>query len=236
MRTARIGTFLLTALCLATSGTAYAQSRWQHSDNGAVRLRLGVFQPNGGSTYWQDKEIDFTGTANDLKDLSFGADYIWRAGRSWGLIFGFSYYEGDTSQAYRDWQDADGRDIRHTTTLSTSDLTVAWVMQPGERGSRIAPYFGLGGGILWWQLDETGWFIDFRDPALDLFYTSYRESGNTFQAFGLLGVELSLDGPWSVNLEGRYRWADAALRYDFSGLGDIDLSGFELSAGFAFNF
>jgi hypothetical protein len=41
---------------------------------------------------------------------------------------------------------------------------------------------------------------------------------------------------WSFLFEGRYRWSEAELGDDFSGLGTIDLSGLELTAGFSWNF
>lgn len=222
-------------LVAAVSLPAFAHGRWQAGDTGRVRLRLGIFEPDAESRYWSDKFRDFTGSAADLEDTSFGVDLQWRLNRSLSLMFGGSIHDGDTVQAYRDWVDADGFEIRHLTTLETWDLTAILVWQP-LRGSSVSPYVGFGGGFLWWRLTESGDFIDFVDPDLPIVTAAYRADGATWETVAVAGVDVPLGYQWSFFGEARWRDADDELGDALADLGTLDLSGAEYSAGFSFRF
>src|SRR6185436_3115178 len=71
-------TLALAGLFLAVT-PAWAQQpirRGFYERDGAFRAYLGSFQPEGDSEYWNDKELDFTGGADDLENITFGADYL----------------------------------------------------------------------------------------------------------------------------------------------------------------
>lgn len=215
---------------------AEAQGNWQPGDFGSLRFRLGLFEPSGDSEYWDDTFDVFTGSPGDLQDLSFGIDYIWRTSRHGGLMFGTGWYSGSSTQAYRDYVDSDGFDIRHATSLDTWDLSATYVWRFGSQRAPVVPYAAIGGGFLYWQLEEVGDFIDFSDPRQGIYFATYRDSGWTWEALGVAGVEVPLGFRWSFLAEGRYRYSEDELGGDFGGFGTIDLSGWELSAGFAWNF
>jgi len=225
---------LSAVLVILASPQAAAQGNWQPGDFGSARVRLGLFMPDGSSQYWTDVERAFTGSVDDFEDLTFGFDYVWRFSRTSGLMFTGSFYEGSSTRSYRDWVDDDGRPISHTAELQTGDLAVAWVLQANTYPVR--PYFGLGGGILFWDLGEAGWFIDFGDPDLPIVSAAYYDDGTTLEALALAGIELRTSPGFSVILEARYRYADDTLGGDFYEAGTLDLSGLEASAGFAWNF
>lgn len=224
----------LIAICLAAP--ASAQGNWQPGDFGSVRFRIGLFEPRADSAYWNEGFDVFTGSPSDFRDLGFGVDYLWRTSLHSGLLFGTGFYGGSTTQAYLDYVDADGYDIRHTTSLDTWDLSIAYVYRFGPRQWTVTPYAGIGGGFLNWRLQESGYFIDFGDPQWPVVWADYRSSGWTWQALGLAGLDLPLSYRWSVFVEGRLRYSDAELGQDFSGIGTIDLSGYELALGFSWNF
>lgn len=235
MRRLTILTITVTAMILAGSaGDANAQGNWKPGDFGSLRFSLGIFSPQGDSQYWDETFDAFTGSASDLEDVVFGIDYLWRTSRHAGLLFGGSYFDGAATQAYRDWVDADGGDINHTTSLSLSDLTAAYVWRFGTGG--VGPYVGGGGGLQWWNLREEGYFIDFSDPDLPVVFASYRAGGTTWELFALAGLDVPLGRQWSFFFEGRYRWSEDELNEDFSGFGTIDLSGVQLTGGFSWNF
>ena len=213
---------------------AHAQGNWQPGDFGSLRFSLGIFSPDGDSQYWDETFDAFTGSASDFEDVVFGVDYLWRTSRQGGLLFGGSYYDGATTQAYLDWVDSEGGDVNHTTSLALYDLTAAYVWRFGTRG--VTPYIGGGGGLVWWRLREEGYFIDFADPELPIVYASYRADGTTWEAFALAGLDVPLGRQWSFFFEGRYRWSEAELNQDFSGFGTLDLSGVQVSGGFSWNF
>jgi hypothetical protein len=235
MRNHRFGTIVLvTAVAMLVAGSAGAQGNWQPGDFGAFRFYVGLFEPQGDSAYWDDAFDVFTGSPSDFEDWVFGADYLWPNSKQTGILFGSSYYQGKTTQAYLDWVDADGRDITHTTELALGDLTAAYVFRFGRH--TIRPYLGGGAGLLWWDLREEGYFIDFADEKLPVVYASYRSDGTTWELFALAGLDFRIGYRTSFFVEGRYRWADDELSDDFAGFGTIDLSGMQFAGGFSWSF
>ncbi len=226
---------LVIAIASLWSVSADAQGNWQPSDFGSWRFYMGIFEPKSDSQFWDEYFVTFTGSPSSLNDLVFGTDYLWRTSRNGGVLFGISFYNGDSTLAYRDWEDADGQDISHTASLGLSDLTAAYVVRFGR--SSVRPYVGAGAGMLWWQFREEGYFIDFGDEEnLPIFFGNYRADGLTWELFALAGFDFRLSHRWSFFFEGRYRWAEAELNKDFAGFGTIDLSGVQAVGGFAYNF
>lgn len=227
----------LAALMIASVPTAEAQYGYR-SETGALRLRIGLFDPNGNSNFWDDKALDFTGTASDLKDLKFGMDYKLRLQGTSSVLFGVAYFDGSGTSAYRDYVDGNGNAIRHLATLETWEITAAWMVDLGQPRSAVKPYFGVGTGLLGWRYQEAGDFIDFGSADLPIFRTVYRAEGTTYMFFAVAGLDFRLGPGWSFFLEGRWQKADDTLGDDFSDLEfrKLDLSGFEYSGGFSFKF
>ena len=64
------------ATLIAAAQPAAAQtSRPYNAYPNTIKLRVGLFQPNGDSQYWDQREIDFTGDEDDFDDTIFGVDY-----------------------------------------------------------------------------------------------------------------------------------------------------------------
>jgi hypothetical protein len=227
---------LVLVVLLVGVSDVQAQHSWRPGDNGSARVRFGLFDPEADSKYWDDKFLDFTGQASDFKDPSFGLDYIWQTGSSSAVMFGFGWWEGGSTQAYRDWVDGQGHDIAHTTTVSVWELTASWMLQFGRRGMRPTPYVGVGGGFLWYTLEEAGAFIDFSELDYPIVNALYSASGTTFVYFALAGIDVPITHSFSFVAEGRWKEAADDLEGDFAGFGELDLSGVEISGGFAWNF
>ena len=225
---------LATLLLLLVSADAEAQWQRQYELQNQVRFRLGIFEPAGRLEGWEGVFEGFTGRPSDLQDFVWGMDYLLRTSRNTAVLFGFSYFAGKTTSAYEDWVGDDGSEIRHTTRLDISDLTAAFVYRFGSVGVR--PYVGVGGGFVWWTLTDEGYFIDFGLPSQPVIWAWYGAQGATFEAFGLLGIDIPLNPRWSFFVEGRYRYASDELGDDFSGFGKLDLSGYEVTGGFGINF
>ncbi|HOC44536.1 MAG TPA: hypothetical protein PKJ99_16090 [Thermoanaerobaculales bacterium] len=237
MRLALTRTGILAVLIVtAAAVTAEAQGNWRPGDFGSARFRLGLFEPEGDSAYWDDTFSVFTGAAGDFQDLTIGLDYLWRTSARTGIQFGTSFYGGETTQAYLDYVDLDGWDISHVTSLDTWDVSAAYVVRFGDGGSAVIPYLGAGGGFIFWTLEEAGDFIDFASPDQEVYFGIYQAEGWTWEAFGLVGVDIPVGYSWSFFGEGRYRYADDELGDDFGGFGTLDLSGWELALGLAWNF
>jgi hypothetical protein len=215
---------------------AEAQGNWRPGDFGSARLRVGLFEPDGDSEYWDDTFDVFTGRPADFEDYSWAFDYVWRFGPMSGIMFTVGYYDGGTTQAYRDWVDEDGYDITHTTSLEMAEINAAWVFQFARPNASIQPYVGVGGGFVQWELMESGYFIDFGDEDLPVVAAHYTADGSTMQWFLMAGAEVPLGARWSFVIDGRWKNADDELGDAFAGFGTIDLSGTEYSAGFAWKF
>lgn len=227
-------TLVLPVLLLLAAADADAQWRPRSESVGQLRFRLGIFEPSGDSEGWDRVFEGFTGSPSDLQDFVWGTDFLWRTGRHTGVLAGFSYYRGKTTSGYQDWVAADGSDIRHTTQLEISDITAAFVYRFGD--GAVRPYLGAGGGFVWYSLSDEGYFIDFGVPDLPVIWAWYGTEGTTFEAFALAGVEFPLNRGWSLLVEGRYRFASDTLGDDYSGFGDLEIGGWEVTGGFGVSF
>jgi hypothetical protein len=105
---------------------------------------------------------------------------------------------------------------------------LAWVPR------HVVPYVGGGGGVLRYELEQFGDFIDFRDNSV--FASTLQSSGWAPVAQGFAGVDVRVLKRVYVTLDGRYQWSSATLHDDWVGFEPIDLAGFKMAAGATFVF
>lgn len=206
--------------------------RYYPEREGAFRIHLGAFQPEGDSEYWVNKEEDFTGSVDDFENVSFGLDYLLPLSNRLSVMFSGSLYEGDTTNAYRDFEDNFGDRIRHDTTLGIASGTVGLLLHLTGPDFAIQPYIGAGGGGYAWELEESG---DFVDRNLDIFSADLRSEGVAFGYYWLAGLEAPITPRLSIFAEGRWTRVDDDLSDDLENLGTIDLGGREFAAGLSWN-
>jgi opacity protein-like surface antigen len=210
--------------------------RYEPEREGAFRIHLGAFQPEGDSEYWQDKQADFTGAApEDFENASFGLDYILPLNGRLSLMFSGAYYEGNSTNAYRDFEDNFGDRIRHDTTLGIASGTIGLLLNLTGRDAAIQPYLGVGGGAYPWRLEESGDFIDFGPASRPVFSADLESEGVGFGYYALAGLEAPITRNLSIFAEGRWTQADDDLSDDFEGFGKLDLSGREFAAGLSWS-
>lgn len=145
---------------------------------------------------------------------------------------------------FRKFIDNEDKPIEQQTSFLRVPVTVSVKQYLTNRGrsigrlawipSRIAPYVGAGGGVLWYDFHQTGDFVDFQ--SLDVFNTVLRSRGRALSAHAFVGNELSMSPRLALVTEVRYDRSSAGLGYDFSGFDRIDLSGFATTAGFTVRF
>jgi opacity protein-like surface antigen len=225
-------TLALAGLLLAVTPAWAQQRRGFYEREGAFRVHLGDFQPEGDSEYWDDVERDFTGDVDDLENVSFGIDYLLPLNRNFSLMFSGTAYAGDTTQSYRGFVDNFGDRIRHDTTLGIASATVGVVVHPFGSDAPVSPYIGAGGGSYFWSLEEEGDFIDNND---DIFFATFKDEGVAFGYYYLVGLEAPITRRMSIFGEGRWTQVDDELSDDFEGFGDIDLSGRMFVVGLSWN-
>jgi len=229
-------------LLLLVALPALAQYGRSASRDNEVRIRIGLFEPDGNSEYWQFGEAAdpgstvFTGDASDFEDVIVGVEYVRYLGPRLGFVLGASGWEGQEDQAYLFFEDQFGDDIVHRTSVEVGALTAGFVFNLIDRNRRIVPYVGIGAGFYIWSLDETGDFIDFGAFPLEVFSTRFEDEGEAFGWYWNAGLRVGITRNWSFFGEYRQHDADDDLSGDFEGFGNLDLSGDETSAGFVWTF
>lgn len=242
-RSPRTLTFGLLLAVLSVTFALPASAQYGRSPrSNEIRLRVGLFEPDGSSEYWQFGEAGdpnatvFTGEPSDFEDVSFGIEYVRYLGPRLGFVLGAGAWEGEEDQAYLFFEDQFGGDITHTTTVEVGTITAGFVFNLLDRNRRIVPYLGAGGGFYVWTLTEAGDFIDFGAFPPEVFTTIFEDEGETFGWYWQAGVRIGVTRNWSFLAEYREHDADDDLSGDFEGFGELDLSGEELSGGFVWTF
>ena len=226
---------LLVAVAPAWGQSYHGRYRGGVADrDGAFRVSLGAFRPDGDSEYWDDVERDFTGDIGNYENASFGIDYLLNLNRHTGLLFSGTAFEGDTTHAYRGFVDNFGDRIRHDTTLGIATATLGVVFHFAPEAA-ISPYIGAGGGAFFWNLEEDGDFIDFGPNPDEIFSARLKSDGVTFGHYWLAGLEAPITDRVSLFAEGRWTRAKDELSGDFENFGDIDLSGRQYAVGISWN-
>ncbi len=160
------------------------------------------------------------------------------------LVFGLEYSRTSRVSEYRDFVDEDDIPIVQETTLTQVPLTLSLKWYLGSRGQRVGqyawvprtvvPYIGAGGGFTWYELEQVGEFVDFRDFAI--FEDTFTSDGFTAAAHAFAGVDIKLTPSIGLVIDARYQWAKADLKDSFIGFAPIDLTGLHATAGVAFKF
>lgn len=225
-------TLALAGLLLAVTPAWAQQRRGFYERDGAFRVHLGAFQPEGDSEYWDGKEAEFTGGVDDLENISFGLDYLLPLNRHFSLQFSGAGYAAETTQSYRDFVDNFGDRIRHDTSLAIASATVGVVVHPFGSDAVVSPYIGAGAGSYFWSLEEEGDFIASND---DIFFATLQDEGVAFGYYYLAGLEAPITRRMSIFGEARWDQADDELSDDFEDFGDIDLSGSTFRVGLSWN-
>lgn len=227
-----VRTVLLAGLLAAAASPAFAQRYYNQS---SFRLHAGIFEPQGDSRYWDDNRDLFTGEAEDLRGPIGGLDYRWGLTPHVGLLFSVDAWNGDTTQSYLDFEDDRGDRIRHDQNLDVASVTAGVVFHFAPDAA-VNPYVGIGGGLYSWRLEETGDFIDFNTPRLDIFTARLKSDGVAGGAYVLAGLDIPISQRVSLFAQGKWTEAEDELDQDFEGFGKIDLSGRQVTAGISWNF
>jgi opacity protein-like surface antigen len=157
------------------------------------------------------------------------------------VVGGFDFSQVTTPSEYRAFVDNNRRPIEQTTRLRTANLSGSLKVALAPRGtavsrlawipSRVMPYVGAGGGMLWYQFMQTGDFIDVQSRNLAVFSDVITSQGWTPSGHAFGGVDMRVHRRMFVTVEGRYLWAAARLQRRFEGFDPIDLAGLRVSAG-----
>lgn len=237
---------LLAPLATADAARAQAQGDGFLFDQPSVTLglRIGYALPRAGSEVFDFTRERLTVEKSDFNAFAFGGEVAIRAHERFDVALNGGFETSDTRSEFRDWVDQNDLPIEQSTSFTRVPVTAglkAYLLDRGRRISRyawiprtVAPWVGAGGGLTWYEFEQTGDFVDFE--TLDIFFDEFRSSGAAPTAYVAGGVDVSLGPRWLLTSEARYSWASAEMDRDFVGFEDIDLAGLRAQVGIAVRF
>lgn len=239
-----IAAALLLGLALGESAAAQGADFLFRRPSVTLGVQVGYALPRAGSEIFDFTREQLTVEKSDFNSVSFGGEVAVRATDRLDVAANLGFEKSSTRSEFRDWVDQDDLPIEQTTRFLRVPLTVGVKFYLTDRGRRIsrfswipkrwAPYLGAGGGVVWYEFDQTGDFVDFE--TFDIFFSDFESRGTSPLAYVAAGSELSLGARWLLTGEARYAWASAEMDRDFVGFDNIDLAGFRAALGFAVRF
>ena len=233
---------------LALAGVAHAQSQGDgflfRRPSVTLGVRLGYAVPRAGSEVFDFTREQLTVDKSDFNALSFGGELAARVSERFDIALNGEFEKSDTRSEFRDWVDQDDLPIEQSTSFTRVPFTLgvkAYVMERGRRIGQFAwiprklnAYVGAGGGIVWYEFEQVGDFVDFDTE--EIFFEDFTSAGASPLGYLAAGVDYSLGPRWLVTTEARYTLAKAEMDRDFVGFDDIDLSGLRAAVGISVRF
>ncbi len=210
----------------------------------SLSFRLGYALPTVSSDVFDDARTNLTLESSDFGSFNWAGQLAIRATSRVDIAVDMGYSSSSSRSEMRDWVGVDDLPIEQVTEFKRLPLTIGVKAYLAERGQRIgrfawipekwAPFLGAGFGVVWFDYDQTGEFVDY--VTLDIFRDHFTSEGSapTIHVFG--GADWSLGPTLFLTAEGRYGWAKADMGSDFVDFDQIDLSGFQATAGISLRF
>ena len=213
---------------------------------GTVTLRLGYDLASATGDAYSVQRRDITIGSRGFHGPNWGVDAAFDVGRRWDLGFTVDGNTRSRASEYRDWQDNTGQPINQRTTLSSTGLSANLRYNLAERGRSISnfawipagllPYVGGGVGFQYYELTQSGDFIDMSSANKDVYNDRLTSSGFGLATQAFAGFMKTLTPHVALNTEARYTFSSADLNQDYSDLRHIDLSGLALTIGTSIRF
>jgi hypothetical protein len=210
----------------------------------AVGGRFGWAFARAGSDVFDFVTEQLTLDRGDFDAPTFEADVDVALTPRASLVFGFDFSSASKRSEYRDFVDNERLPINQETRLREMNLSAGFKMALTPRGREIGsrawipavvtPYVGAGGGVLHYDFEQEGDFVDFVD--FSVFPDTFRSNGWGPSAHVFGGVDIRTWKRLYVTAEARYRWSKADLEDDFVGFDPIDLAGAAISGGIRYMF
>jgi opacity protein-like surface antigen len=206
---------------------------------GSVTVRGSWVFARGGSDWYDFVTDQLTLEPNDFNSPAIGLDLGFAVARRAEVVVGLEFNQSTTASEYRDFVDNNRLPITQQTRLREFNVSGNLKFALTERGREVGrfawvprpvvPYAGAGGGMLWFQMLQTGDFVDFVD--FSVFPDVFRSDGWTPSAQVFGGVDIKVFRRLFLTLDGRYLWAAGDLGSDWIDFDPIDLTGARISAG-----
>jgi hypothetical protein len=206
---------------------------------GSVGLRGGWVFASAGSDLFDFVTRQLTIDKKDFNTPGVGGDVAFALTSRLDAQAGFEWNKMSKRSEYREFVDNQSLPIEQSTSLKTIHVggSLRYMLTPRGREvsrlawvpNRVVPYIGAGAGLIYYDFQQTGDFVDFVD--LSVFADVFRSKGWAPSAHALGGVNIQIHRGLYGTVEGRYTKASGKLSSDFIDFDPLDLSGFRMSAG-----
>lgn len=209
---------------------------------GGVTIRAGWFIASANSDFFDEARKDLTLDKSDFGGPMIGADVALRLTPQLDLTLDGAWIGSSKKSHYRDFVDNNDQEIEQTTTLRRVPLTAnlkAYLVPRGRSvGSlayipaKVVPWVGIGGGLTWYKLEQSG---DFINKTTGVVFNDKLQSSTWGPAVqGMGGVDITLTPRIALTGDARYLWSRASMEDSFDGFDKIDLSGVSVALGVTF--
>ena len=209
-----------------------------------IAFRVGAAAPAASDELFRFFTEQLTLDKKDFQSTAFAGELNARLSPRVDLSVSVSTSKSTNNSHFREFVDQDDREIEQVTDLTRTPLSFSAKYHLRDRGQKISqyawvptafqPYVGAGLGVMFYDLEQYGDFVDFE--TMDVFGDNFRSNGSAPLAQVMAGAELWVNPRVGLTVDGRYSWSSAKLKFDFTDFESIDLRGFQLTTGLAFRF
>lgn len=213
-----------------------------HEPEGRLSIRAGYDHANAGSDVFAQAVDMLTINKRDFSGLTLGAEAGFSLSSRLDLSLDVGFSHAGKGSEFRSFVDNNNQSIKQTTSFDRVPLTANlrfYLTEPGRSigklawiPTKIVPWIGAGGGMMWYRFRQQGDFVDFNTNAV---FTSDLDSSDwtgTMQGMG--GADISLSPHVALRADARYVYAKAQLNRSFTGFDRIDLSGVQGTLGLTY--
>ena len=237
-----LGATLLEALPAAAqpSGSGFLF----HPPVGSLSVRGGFDRAFAGSDIFSFSTEQLTLDRGSFSAPTLAVDLAMRVAPRLDVVASLAVANSTARSESRDFVGTDDLPIKQTTNFRRTPMTLGVKAYLVPRGraigryawvpTRLTPFVGGGGGIMWHRFHQSGEFVD--SETLDVFFDEFVTSGWAPTAHAMAGADYALTSRIALTGDARYTWAKADMSEDFARFDRIDLSGLAATAGIAFRF
>jgi hypothetical protein len=231
------GLVALPTIAAAQSGKGFLFKK----PNGSFVMRAGYEAANTSSQPFTVLKQQTTLGPRSFDAFSLGFDLNFFLNDHVDFVTTFDASTRTNTAEYREWEE-NGQPIVHQSTLDRAALGAGFRYNLLGRGRQISslafipaktvPYVGATGGMMWYDFTQKGDFVEVvNDSTGNIFTDELRSGHHNVMGQAFAGIERRLNARWSMVGETRYTQSSAKLVKDYSGLGDIQLSGLAFTLG-----
>jgi len=212
--------------------------------SGTFAVRAGWAMPRAKSDLFAYTTENLSLNRGDFSSPVIEADLGFRASSRTEIVVSSGISGVNRRSDFRKFQDNAGHPIEQSTSFRRVPVTLGvkqYLTSTGQSigrfawiPSRVAPYVGVGGGVMYYKFRQAGDFINFQTN--DVFPSIYESAGWTGTGHAMAGVDYSLGPRFALTTEARYLWSKAELSNDFSGFERLDLSGLSTTIGLSIRY